>query len=395
MKNNRHIIVSDNCIGCFSCVNVCKNKAISIVEHKDTFLFPKVDLSKCIECGKCLKVCPLNYNNFSNFNDIDSYYGATVNIEEHFKSSSGGAFFELCKYFIKNKYIVYGCVFDKNFNVVHKRATTLKDCEKFRKSKYVQSNICSCYKKITSDLIKGNKIVFSGAPCQCAAVKLYLLSNNFLLDNIVFVDVLCHGVPSQKMFNEYIRDEEIAFGEKVTSFQFRNKNKINSKINTRTACIQYANNKNKIVSVTNSPFLYAYYFRVNYRKSCYMCNFARQDRVSDITLGDAWGIKDYDDKYNENEGVSLILFNTSKGKQFISAFKDLKLNEVSNSWVFNSQKLFYEPTPISSQRNKFLKYYSKFSFSKAVWKSMSLKTKIGRLLRKNALMARLIDSLRT
>lgn len=186
------------CCGCTACMSVCPQNAIHMQADVEGFLYPVVDENRCVHCGLCEKVCFFN-------DDLrkEAYAAQTEDITELMASQSGGIFFSLAKYFINIGGVVYGCCLDDDLQAVHKRAETLKECEKFRGSKYVQSNMGKAYSLVMEDLKAGRKVLFSGTPCQCEGL-LHALGGRWR-NNLVVTDVVCYGVPSPKIWHDYIK----------------------------------------------------------------------------------------------------------------------------------------------------------------------------------------------
>ncbi len=379
-------IIENNkaCCGCRACEEICPNVAISMVEDAETFIYPKINKSLCINCNLCEKVCPLNFKDFISYSDVRAYVGTCRSKEVIYESSSGGAFTAIYETLIDKGYIVYGVRYDENLKVIHDSARTLEECKSFRKSKYVQSNTNGCFEKIANDLKSGNKVLFSGVSCQCAALDSYLKTKRINSENLITVNLLCHGVPSQRMFDEYKEAEEEE-EEASMFFQFRFKNKMaqESLVNSRTAYVEFKNGHHYIRTMANDAFLRGYYKRLFYRPSCAVCPFTRKERITDFTIADAWGIEKLYKEYNTLEGVSLLLLNSKKAFENLDKIQEkMELREVSVGWVWDSQGLFNSPTTMHPNRDKFFSLWKKVGFKKAVFISTkpTLRVRISRLI---------------
>ena len=357
------------CYGCGACESICPKKAITLVPDYETFLYPRIDQKKCVQCGLCEKTCPLNYDAFFPYQSVQSFAGIHRFSEVVYNSSSGGAFTALYEVYIQKGYKIYGVRYDENLNVVFGSALSEEECARFRKSKYVQSDYNDCYSNVSKDLQDGLKVLFSGTSCQCAALSKYLDTKRISDSNLVMVNVLCHGVPSQTIFHSYLESMEKAESSKIIQYTFKNKKTNSDAVNTRTAYVQFDNGHEYIRTSKDDAFLRGYYRRLFYRPSCYSCQFARKDRISDITIADAWNIEKINEKMNPAEGVSLILFNTEKSKEIIRDIKDkMKLEQVGLDWVFSSQDLFIRPTAIHKNRERFFKEWHEYGIEKAVFR---------------------------
>lgn len=305
-------IVDDNkCTGCQLCYNVCDFGAIHIELSSEGFYVPRINFDKCINCGKCFKYCPIE-NDLSDYNETINVYAAKSNDEEtRMKSSSGGIFSELAKEILKQKGIIFGAAFNENNRLVHIDIDSEKDLTKLCGSKYLQSDINLSYKKVKNYLIDGKKVMFVGTPCQVSALRNYIRDN----DNLLIVDLVCHGVPSIKVFEKYLK--YILNDERIKDIYFRDKQDEGWK-NFYISVVGEKSNYKK--SHRKDPFLHGYLKNLYLNKICYDCPFSKIPRVSDITLGDFWGInKEIDD----NKGTSLVIVNSNKGQEIID---DLILN---------------------------------------------------------------------
>lgn len=323
------IIDKDKCCGCTACMNICPKHAISMVEDKEGFKHPVIDQDKCIDCGLCKKTCPvLNTNNKESKNKCFIAYNkdkeSTLN-----KASSGNIFELIAKDILKEKGIVIGAAFDENNKLNHIAIDNIKDLDKLKGSKYLQSNLSNIFTYIKENIIN-KKILFVGTPCQVAGLKSFLKKD---YDNLICIDLVCHGVPSPKLFNKYIKELEKENNDIVTNYNFRDK---------RTGWDTYSNtitfkNKKEITELQkDNKYMKLFLSDIALRESCYNCNFKLGNKYSDITLGDFWGVNNYyPDMYNKT-GVSAIIINTEKGNNIFNNIKDkiiykeCKLEEITN-----------------------------------------------------------------
>ena len=357
------------CFGCGACESICPNKAISLIEDKESFLYPLIDKKKCINCGLCNKTCPLTYDLFISKKEVTAYVGVCNSDDVIINSSSGGAFTALYEVFIEKGFDVFGVCFDKNLKVLYDVAFTTEECKKFRKSKYVQSYYNGCYERIANSLRDGRSVLFSGVSCQCAALILYLKAKGISDKRLVTVNVLCHGVPSQKLFDEYIKYMEKKEESTVTSYSFKNKLDYKGDFNPRTSMIEFENGHKMVKTIENDPFLRGYYRRLFIRPSCGLCLFAKPERFTDFTIADAWNIEKIKPEYNPLKGVSLVLFNTEKAREILGELHcKMRLDLINPEWVWTSQRLFHTPTDMHKNRTKFFELLYNTEFDKAVFK---------------------------
>lgn len=312
MKNI--MTVGNLCCGCNNCENVCPEKCIKMIEDKEGFLVPAVDENACIECGMCLRKCPvLNDNRITCEPDV--YAVHNKNSETIMKSSSGGIFSLVADEIFSMDGVVWGAVLDEKENeVVFKSAKNISEIAPMRGSKYVQSILNDTFIKIEDDLKKEKRVLFSGTPCQCAALKSYLGVD---YDNLYIVDIICHGVPSTGLFKKYMEWLEKKEKSPVTEYKFRTK-EYGWGMKLSYKCGEKLKHKNSIFDPYNCNFLNCNI----YRESCYKCKYATKERCGDITLGDYWGVlREHPDFYYK-DGVSLVLVNSEKGKKLFDGFKD-------------------------------------------------------------------------
>ncbi len=289
------------CTGCGACEQICPKGAIKLTENDEGFLYPVIDKEKCINCNKCSKVCQINnIDKIIHKNKPKYYAGFKKNKEERRKSASGGIADAIAQYVIqKGGYICAAAWIDGELK--HIITNNYNDFNYMRGSKYFQSKIGHCYKEI-ENLLKDDKIVaFIGTPCQAAGLRLFLGKE---YKNLYIADIICHGVPSQKIFNRFLDDNGIkSAGESHITIDFRDGGWKDRNLSIRhDDKLVYSNNKTSYVDgFLNNLFL---------RNSCYKCPFSQEYRCSDITIGDYWGIERLDKSLDDNLGVSLISVNS-------------------------------------------------------------------------------------
>lgn len=342
-----------DCCGCSACYSICPHHAIEFVEDQEGFFYPVFNQNLCIECGLCEKVCPVIHykKELKNGNPV-IYSAINNNVKQYMQSSSGGIFILLCEYIISKGGIVCGVIYDENFIVKHSFAKTLDECSAFQGSKYVQSDIREIYPKIKSILKKNVPILFSGTPCQVAGLKLYLRKN---YDNLFTVDLICHGVPSPKVFQDYL------------SF-VKGKNKISyinmkSKSNNKGTAIKFSFTNGKSICHTIKTDLWnkLYFSHYIVRPSCHNCQFTHYNRPGDITIGDYWGIDKYYPEFHSGKMVSLIMINNNKGA-FILNNISIKIDSILISKSETSQNALKAPCKPNIKRSLFWNDYIKHDF---------------------------------
>ena len=310
---SEHIMLSKECTGCGACKSVCPKNAISMKKDEKGFWNWKIDQKMCVECKKCMKGCP-QLNEISR-NEVKNVYGAVSKNEKILKdSTSGGIFYELAKLVLARGGLVYGVSYGENFTVKYIRVNSIRELKKIQGSKYVQAEIGNIYSKILEELEKGYEVIFSGTPCHVAGLKSFLKKD---YNNLLTLDLLCHGVPSSLLFESYISWLEEKEGKKIDEFKFRYKDHGYGErylLGVRTS------NKIKKIPYMIDPYGDAFLKGKILNDACYSCKYVDIERVGDISLGDFWYFKERKNIENKS-GVSMVLINTEKGKNYFDNIK--------------------------------------------------------------------------
>ena len=313
MTNNITTLKDNECTGCGACMNICPVGAITMCENSEGFLYPQVDEEKCTNCGLCKKTCPVIKPNYKNSKSPECY-AYMANDKERLKSSSGGAFPVLAHWFINNGGYVAGAVWTKDCQVKHIVSNKPDDIEKMRNSKYLQSDTKDCYKDIKQLLEDDKKVLFTGTPCQVAGLKSFLGKD---YRKLYCVDIICHGVPSPKVFMKYIREFLKTDDEKWISTNFRDKvNGWRPELTTTTTTTTTTHAAQK------DNFMRVFLKNLCLRKTCTNCKFQTIPRQGDITIGDFWGIWNYKKSLDDKKGTSVILENNQRGRTLTKILKN-------------------------------------------------------------------------
>lgn len=357
-----------DCAGCSACMNICPQKAIIMKEDENGYIYPKIDETKCINCGLCQKTCA--YQNYQiEGNSIKAYASFNTDEKSLKKSSSGGVFASLASDFLKKGGIVYGCAMEHKEELLvpmHIRVDKVEELWKLQGSKYVKSVIDFSYIDVKEQLKNGKKVLFSGTPCQVAALKKYLSISNVNTDNIYYIDLICHGTPSTRFFQDYIRFIENKKKFKILDLKFRNKRYGWGLKGTITYKKPEGRIKEKVFYNRLSSY-YNYFLKgKTYRENCYSCKYANIHRNGDITIGDYWGIeiqhpeylKDNGGKITITKGISCILVNSKKGEKLLEDYgKKLVLLKSSIGKIVEGNQQLTSPCDLDSERNTILKIY--------------------------------------
>ena len=305
-----------DCTGCYACYNVCPVQAVSMVEDNEGFRYPKVSGSSCIKCGACNRVCPvLNPPQMAEVGGKPAAYASINDIESVRQgSSSGGIFHALAENVLQEGGIIFGAGFDDNWEVSHQSAETEEELAALQVSKYLQSRAENVYQRVQQELTVGRKVLFSGTPCQCAALRNYLRRDD---ENLLLVDFICHGVPSPAVWREYLAKRTC--GKEIQEISFRNK-----KLSWESFSLAiFFKNTNKYLTNDLYTDLYLRGFLQNLylRPSCHECHFCSQNRPTDITLADFWGVSEELPEAYDGKGTSLVIIHSDKGQTVFSQLK--------------------------------------------------------------------------
>lgn len=343
-----------DCCGCTACASICPQNAISMVDDGLGFKYPNVGYSKCVECGLCRNVCAFrpDYNVDLNLNAPEVYAARHKDINEVETSRSGAAFIAISDYVLDNGGIVYGVGYKEHFRVAHKRARTKEERNEFKGSKYVQSNLEGIFVQIRDDLKNGNTVLFSGTPCQTAGLNSFI--GKKLRENLILVDIICHGVASPFVWRDYLNYLENKENDTIISLNFRDK-RIFGWSGLHKESFIY---KHKGLKTYN----YIFYNPYLIRKSCSSCVFTNTHRPSDITLGDFWGWQNVVPDFNKDDkGVSLVLCNTKKGFDLFNiVVHSLNVKRVNLKDCM--QPNLVSPTPLDARRDDFESDYLQYGF---------------------------------
>lgn len=295
------------CCGCRACEQSCPKEALTWEANKEGFFYPVLDKKKCIECGICEKVCPMENKPMQN-SIKDCFAVQHKNEEILARSSSGGVFRLLADYVLEQDGYVVGCILDENNRPILKMTKSIENLNKMQGSKYLSSDTKDVYKQIKEILKKGDKVLFTGAPCQCAGLLKFLKKS---YDNLWTADFLCHGMPSQKIFDMYIKSLEKKNNSHITEIYFRDKEKRGWGL-----AFSYKNGKGekKINVGGTDPYQYGFVQGYFNRYSCYTCPFRGEKRLTDFTFCDFWGVENYNTNLNLEKGVSAVTLNTEKAR---------------------------------------------------------------------------------
>lgn len=311
------IQISDkhNCCGCSACAQRCPKQCITMQEDNEGFLYPKVDESLCIGCGLCENICP-EQNQYGKRTPIQSFAAINKNDLIRLQSSSGGVFSLLAERAIEEGGVVFGACFDDHWQVVIDYTETKEGLASFRGSKYVQARTGETYKQCEKFLKEGRKVLFSGTPCQIAGLK-HLLNKEY--DNLLTVDVACHGVPSPLIWRDYL--STIAPISDISKINFRDKS-----TSWRGYSISIDHDKKCFIErARENKYMFAFTHNFIIRPSCFHCHAKAGQSGSDITLADYWGVQHLIPNMDDNQGTSFVCCWTENGAAFLEKIEMKKM----------------------------------------------------------------------
>ena len=302
-----------HCTGCGACMKACPKGAIHMQEDAAGFPTPQIDEKSCVDCGLCSKVCPAL--NPPEQQATRAAYAAQLRDEEALlDSTSGGIFTALSREVFSRGGVVYGCVWDDEYNAVVQVAESEAQIAPMRGSKYVWSWAADCFQDVKKRLEAGQAVLFTGLPCQVAGLKNYLRRD---YENLYLLDFLCSGSPSPLALKAYLKTIcKPPMPLKELKLKFRDKNPYGVGVH-----ITYTGKKGHVVKGEHirNPYYYSFYTKLIDRESCYQCPYGTDRRIADLTMGDYWGVSRYHADMNIRAGVSALLVNTEKGEKLLAA----------------------------------------------------------------------------
>ena len=309
--------VKEECCGCGACAAVCSNGAIDMRKDEEGFLYPVVADDKCVECGACVSICRAGAGKIKASDNVSAFAAYCIDESIRKSSSSGGIFSILAEEVLRHGGVVYGAAFDERFSVKHIAVDNVSELPRLRGSKYVQSDIGDCFADVKRNVLAGRQVLFSGTPCETAGMLNYLGGRH---ENLLTVDLVCHGVPSPAVWDAYVREicgakdyadiKRISFRDKTISWR------------EYSVLFVFKDNTEHRRAMKDDHYMQGFLRDLYLRPSCHACRFKGDNRTSDITLADFWGIEKVMPEMYDGRGTSLILTNTKKGLKFLARIKD-------------------------------------------------------------------------
>lgn len=371
------------CCGCSACANICPKKCISMVSDERGFLYPTVNKSVCVNCERCNKICPV-LNPKTAANDKSAY--AAYNTDEKTReiSSSGGIFGCIANEILNRRGVVFGAAFSEDFKTVkHIGVENGNDLKKLYGSKYLQSEMCDSYKSAEEYLKADREVLFVGTSCQISGLKAYLQKD---YAKLLTVDVICHGTPSPRVWGEYATAKEDEFQSEIIKVDFRNKRFGWAK--SVLLLLLFADGTEYCALGSKDEYIKGFLMNLYLRESCYGCVCKGDNVLSDISLGDFWGIDSVLPNFSDNKGASAIILNTAKGKGFFDSIKEgLAFESVTYNDILIGNPALVTPVAKPRRCDKFWELYHKRGLRKAYKECLKVS-----IARKGYIFARRVGS---
>ena len=337
------ITEKENCTGCYGCTSICPKACITMESDHEGFWYPVVDHDQCIQCGMCIEVCPiLQAPSEKNQEEPDPQAYAAYNMDgmTRLESSSGGLFTLIAEEILEAGGVVFGARFDDKFNVVHGYVEQKDGLGEFRGSKYVQSKIGESYRQVRSFLQEGRLVLFTGTPCQISGLKHYL---GWEHDNLFCQDIVCHGVPSPKAWQNYVSYRENRADSPARRIAFRRKDR-----GWKRYSVSFTfNDDTEYRQILHQDlYMQAFLKDICLRPSCHACHFKTVHRDSDITLADFWGIQNVLPEMDDDKGTSLVIVHSPKGEELMDQIHERVVTREIDVW----SGIKYNPAMTGSAR---------------------------------------------
>ncbi len=369
-----------NCCGCSACVEACPVKCISFNLDEEGFCYPEADENLCIHCGLCEKVCPFLRTAPEKNRMPESYGIKAIDDKLREASSSGGYFSLLAAYILSQSGTIYGAAMAEDMRSAHHiRIDSNEQLSLLLGSKYLQSRMESCYNMVKIDLDGGKKVLFSGVPCQINGLKGYLQRD---YENLYCVEVICHGVPSPKLWAKYVSFLERKYHAEVTTVNFRKKkhswNNFGLYVTGETIEL--------FQSLHTNPYLRMFLRNMCLRPSCYQCNAKYLESMADMTIADFWGVGNITKELSDDKGVSLVLIQSDKGDALFEQVKKYTIyQKVNYKEAINYNLSYYKSVEKPQERDEFFYDMNSMEFKNLIKKygTESWKEKVKYIIRKS------------
>lgn len=347
-----NIVHKEDCCGCSACAQKCPKQCITMKTDKEGFLYPHIYKEVCLDCGLCNKVCPVE-NPYTQVEPTSTYAAYSLNEEVRLQSSSGGMFSLLAEKTIAEGGIVFGARFNKEWQVELSYTETEEGISEYRGSKYLQANPLNVFSEVKEFLDSNREVLFSGTPCQVAGLKHFLIKD---YENLITVDFICHGVPSPKVWEKYLKQVTENAERAIKDVAFRNKDN-----GWKKFCFDLETEHGaEYMRITSffgkNHFMRAFLQNMILRPSCYACPSKEGRSHSDITIADFWGIQNMLPEMDDDRGTSLLMINTEKGRVILNDIKlCLKMKSINFRDAVSYNPSWYESSHAHPSRSDFFR----------------------------------------
>ncbi len=381
------ITTPETCVGCGACRQFCPKNAITMTPDAEGFLRPAIDREKCVECGLCQKVCPALSPTLPE--GENRAYALKHNREEVRKRcTSGGAFIAISDAILEQGGVIYGVIYNDEFRAVHTRTENIQGRDKMCGSKYVQSDPGDTYCQVSEDLKNGKTVLYSGTSCQIDGLYHYLRAKHIDCENLLTVSLVCHGVPSPKLWQDHIANIRAKRSKAIACYE--NRAKVRG-WHEHNECITYADGKKEFYTKLSQNHKDLFYGHYIIRPSCSVCPYAADPCTADITIADFWGVQYVMPQIDDNRGVSLVLCNSPKGSALVENLQDVTLWEVDRATAMSHNHT--KPCKPNPRRKEFWADYAahgyQFVCAKYANDSFSGRIRYGGKKRLRALLVKL------
>lgn len=346
------------CCGCRACEQICPKHCIKMCE-KEGFIYPLIDKKSCIQCGLCEKVCQYNKGgeHFSNVEEQEVYAGWNKDEQVVKNSTSGGVFTALSDVILEQGGVIFGAGFDSGMNVKIQKAENKNERDIFRGSKYIWSDTQDTYTQVKEILLSGKMVLFAGTPCQISGLRSFLGKR---YEGLFCIDLICHGMPSVLVWNEYKKYIEKKYGGRIEVFKFRHRTE---GVMESAYYAEFKNGKKMQESLSDNAYSKTYNSLIAHMPACYACQYTRNERVGDVTIGDFWGIEIISPEDTNQNGTSFISVNTKQGKKlFLLAEKKLRVSRRKMSEAVKKNPALHESVKQRPWRKSFFRSIQKYGF---------------------------------